>query len=267
MPAVSSTETVAAVAAIAATGPSSRNSTALPIAVDAVEMSPSPSVTVTTALIVAPRFNGSLASTLPTPLSTVLWCSDTYCTTLRTPVVGSIATANAALSAAVMVPEALEVVAANDDPALVEQLDRMTVRRRQARIDVGNRQRDHRGGALLVRTDHRPGRVHHRGRALRILRRGQIRARVRHPGKHRQRARHLVRRLDARRLVNRDRRRRRRNRRNRTVVRKMDLAANVDGRRRDVTITVRHRRNRIDLARQRVDLAGVDVATPFSTVL
>nr|GAJ30835.1 hypothetical protein BDOA9_0100060 [Bradyrhizobium sp. DOA9]GAJ30837.1 hypothetical protein BDOA9_0100080 [Bradyrhizobium sp. DOA9] len=104
-PADSSTVTVTSVTAIAANGPSSRRCTALPIAVDDVATSPSPSVTVTTALIVLPRFSASLMSA---GVSGESWCSDTYCTTLSTPVLASIATANAALSAAVIVPDPFE---------------------------------------------------------------------------------------------------------------------------------------------------------------
>ena len=78
--------------AIAALGPSSSKTIWLPIATLFVATSPSPSVTVITALTVAPRFTAS--SYEPPPVG----CSiDSYCATLTTPVTASIEIANTAL--------------------------------------------------------------------------------------------------------------------------------------------------------------------------
>src|SRR5688572_304587 len=91
MPAVSSCATVAAPCTIAAVGPSSWNCTASPMPVEAVALSPSPSITVTTACnalsVIFTDSSGLVASGC---------LSEAYCATLAAPLELSIATANAA---------------------------------------------------------------------------------------------------------------------------------------------------------------------------
>ncbi len=94
-PAVSSCATVGAPCTIPAVGPSSWNCTASPMPVELVALSPSPSVTVTTA--------SSAPSVIDTESSgfVAFGCfSEAYCATLTTPVELLIATAKAAAPAA-----------------------------------------------------------------------------------------------------------------------------------------------------------------------
>ena len=67
------------------------------MSIEDVATSPSPSVTVTTALTLPISVLNSLMSLGLGP-SAELWCSDTYCATLTLPLL-SIAIANAAISA------------------------------------------------------------------------------------------------------------------------------------------------------------------------
>src|SRR5262245_26086912 len=94
MPADSSCATLVPVNAIAAVGPSSRNWILAPIPVELVALSPSPSVTVTTA---SNALSVIAATSLASPLVSGVPCfSEAYCAVLTTPVKLLMAMANAA---------------------------------------------------------------------------------------------------------------------------------------------------------------------------
>src|SRR5215472_8030396 len=94
-PAVSSCATVAAPCTIAAVGPSSWHCTASPMPVELVALSPSPSVTVTTASNALSVIDTESSGLVPSGCF-----SEAYCAVLTTPLVPLIATANAAAPAA-----------------------------------------------------------------------------------------------------------------------------------------------------------------------
>src|SRR5262249_21661236 len=90
--------------AIAALGPSSRNLTSSPILTEFVALSPSPSVTVTTACSAVLAID---TASLASPLVSAVPCfSEAYCAVLTKPLFASIATANAARPLAAVVASA-----------------------------------------------------------------------------------------------------------------------------------------------------------------